>query len=352
MSQPPQFMFFCGTIPLEHEVDVFKALADIGGERLRRVPDGELGDRKMWVIGQYSVLTACPALELGPYPAEGLTRRTCYQIPLRLRAGRKDSDIAFTDLGYARHALASYGLFRAMKQAGQIPSQWRLQVNLPTPMDVMPMIEQSTKAIAEKAYKQALLAELDAIQRGIPHSELALTWDVVHAVLTWEDPTNKYIIQFFDNPKDDFLHGLVELGKAVPRDVELGYHLCYGSQDHKHALEPRNLSACVALTNGIAEHLDRPIDYVHMPVPRDRTDDDFFRPLAQLNRKQVGEIYLGLVHYTDGLEGARRRIGVARRYLPEFGIAAECGFGRRPSHQDVMKLIQLHTDIIDDARAH
>jgi hypothetical protein len=94
------------------------------------------------------------------------------------------------------------------------------------------MIEASAKAAAEKAYRKALLAELEEIQRRIPHSELAITWDVVHAVLTWEDPSNKYITQFFTDPKNDFLHTLVELGDAVVGDVELGYHLCYGSQDH------------------------------------------------------------------------------------------------------------------------
>jgi hypothetical protein len=61
MNANPAHMFFCGSIPLEHEVDVFTTLAEIGGERLRRVPDGELGDRKMWVIGQYPVLAASPA---------------------------------------------------------------------------------------------------------------------------------------------------------------------------------------------------------------------------------------------------------------------------------------------------
>jgi hypothetical protein len=350
MNANPAHMFFCGSIPLEHEVDVFNALAEIGGDRLRRVPDGELGDRKMWVIGQHAVLAACPALQFGPYPADGLTRRTCYQIPLRLRPDKTENDIVFQDLGYARHAFSSYGLFREMKKAGKIPPQWRLQVNLPTPSDVMPMIEASTKAVAEKAYKKALLAEVDEIQRHIPHQELAITWDVVHAVLTWEDPSNKYITQFFADPKSDFLRSLVELGAAVSSDVELGYHLCYGSQDHKHALEPRDLSACVTITNAVAAKLDRRIDYVHMPVPRERTDDDFFKPLGQLDCNRLGEVYLGLVHYTDGVEGARRRINAAERYLSEFGVATECGFGRRPSHQDVMRLIKLHADIIDDAR--
>jgi hypothetical protein len=211
----------------------------------------------------------------------------------------------------------------------------------------MPMIEASTKAAAEKAYRKALLSELEEIQRQIPHNELAITWDVVQAVLTWEDPENKYIKQFFADPKADFLHSLVELGQAVAPDVELGFHLCYGSQDHKHALEPHDLTACATITNEIAAKLDRRIDYVHMPVPRERTDDAYFKPLALLDRKRIGEVYLGLVHYTDGVEGARRRIEGAEKYLPEFGIAAECGFGRRPTHQDVMRLIKLHADIVD-----
>src|SRR5262249_27184147 len=100
------------------------------------------------------------------------------------------------------------------------------------------------------------------------------------------------------------------------------------------ALEPRDLTACVTISNAVAARLGRRIDYVHMPVPRERSDDDYFKPLAQLDRKRIGEAYLGLVHYTDGVEGARRRISAAEKYLPEFGIAAECGFGRRPSHQD------------------
>ncbi len=349
MSANPAYMFFCGTIPLEREVDVFTVLAEVGGERLRRVPDGELGDRKRWAIGQYSVLAASPALQFGPFPADGLTRRTYYQIPLQLRPDKTASDIVFADLGYARYAASSYGLFRELKKAGKIPRSWRLQVNLPTPSDLMPMIEASTKPAAEKAYRKALLSELGEIQRQIPHQELAITWDVVQAVLTWEDPENKYVTQFFLDPKNDFLRSLAELGQAVAPDVELGYHLCYGSQNHKHALEPRDLTACVTISNEVAAKLNRRIDYVHMPVPRERTDDAYFEPLGLLDRRRIGEVYLGLVHYTDGVEGARRRIAAAQRYLPEFGIAAECGFGRRPAHQDLMRLIKLHADIIDAA---
>jgi hypothetical protein len=146
------------------------------------------------------------------------------------------------------------------------------------------------------------------------------------------------------------LQGIVErfvrLGNAVSPGVELGFHLCYGSQDHKHALDPRDLGACVKLANAIAKGLRRPVDYVHMPVPRKRDDDSYFAPLGALDRSRVQNVYLGLLHYSDGVEGARRRMATAERHLAHFGIATECGFGRRPSHQDIRQLIALHAAAI------
>lgn len=345
MSNVNRDIFFVGTIPLEHEVDVFKALAELGGQRLKRIPDGELGNRKMWVIGQYPILASSSALEPGAYPEDGLTRRTCYQIPVQLKKGAKESDIVFDDLGYWRYAVSSYSLFKKMKEAGKLPKHIRLQVNLPTPSDVMPMVEPQSRPAVEEAYKRAMLNELKKIQRDIPNDELSITWDVVQGVLVWEDPSNKYVTQYFGDAKQGYLTRLVELGAAVANDVELGYHLCYGSQDHKHAVEPRDLSACVDLINAIAQKLGRKIAYVHMPVPRDRSDDAYFEPLKRLDGERIGETYLGLVHYTDGVEGACKRIKAAEKYLPSFGIATECGFGRRPSHQDVHKLIELHGQI-------
>ena len=52
------------------------------------------------------------------------------------------------------------------------------------------------------------------------------------------------------------------------------------------------------------------------------------------------ELCLGLVHYTDGVEGSRKRLATARKFAPNFSIATECGFGRRdrlfePAFDDV-----------------
>jgi hypothetical protein len=45
------------------------------------------------------------------------------------------------------------------------------------------------------------------------------------------------------------------------------------------------------------------------------------------------ELYLSVVHVTDGLSGTLARIESAKRHAPDFGIAAECGIsrGRNPN---------------------
>lgn len=339
--------YLVGTIPLDHIYQVFNTVAETLGDGIKRVPDGELGDRKMWVSSQYPVLGASPDIEVDGFPQGGVARSTSYEVPLRLKPGAKE--IRFGDLNFARWAITAYGVLKSMKEAGKAPRHWRLQVGLPAPQDVMSLLNPESRAAVESPYEKALLRELAKIQAAIPHDELAITWDAVRVVLVWEDPDNSYVRPWWSETKVGIVERLLRLGNAVAPDVELGYHLCYGSQDHTHAINPRSLAACVQLTNAVGAKLSRRIDYVHMPVPRDRVDDIYFAPLAELDRARAGRVYLGLVHYTDGVAGAKRRIAAAEKYLPDFGIATECGFGRRPSHQDVRKLIALHADILNAA---
>ena len=48
-----------------------------------------------------------------------------------------------------------------------------------------------------------------------------------------------------------------------------------------------------------------------------------FAPLRDLHLHPETELYLGLVHYTDGVEGARKRIETARR----FAFTRVCSHG-------------------------
>ncbi len=53
------------------------------------------------------------------------------------------------------------------------------------------------------------------------------------------------------------------------------------------------------------------------------------------------ELVLGPVHLADGAAGARRRLAAARRFVADYGITAECGFGRcEPA--TLADLLQIH----------
>jgi hypothetical protein len=81
-----------------------------------------------------------------------------------------------------------------------------------------------------------------------------------------------------------------------------------------------------------------------MPVPIDRDDAAYFAPLRDLRTPPSTCVYLGLVHAQDGTEGASRRIESAAGMLPWFGIATECGLGRR-APETLPGLLELHARV-------
>jgi hypothetical protein len=193
-------------------------------------------------------------------------------------------------------------------------------------------------------YAAAMEAELHAILGRIPHTELAIQWDVAVEMAVWEG--------LFPRPPGDWqegiIGGLAALGALVPAPVELGYHLCYGDRNHKHFAQPKDASNLAELGSRVLAKLTRAPAWVHVPVPRDRDDEAYFEPLTRLasaiSNAGATKLFLGLVHFTDGVEGARRRMATAERFVPSFGIATECGFGRRePS--TVMELLRLHATL-------
>ena len=137
---------------------------------------------------------------------------------------------------------------------------------------------------------------------------------------------------------------------SVPGSAEVGIHLCYGDPGHKHIVEPKDATVLAALANGIVEAAGRAPDWFHMPVPKQRHDAAFFEPLKHLRLPPETRLFLGLVHGTDQEEGARRRIAAAREAVPSFGIATECGFGRRPP-DTVLPLLELHRRVASEIAA-
>ena len=167
------------------------------------------------------------------------------------------------------------------------------------------------------------LARLRAIVEAVPARDLAIQFDVCQEILAFED--------YFPGRPPDYksvmFATLGRLGDAVPPLVELGFHLCYGSPADEHLVQPRDAAILVEMMNGIAATVRRHVDYMHIPVPKGRDDDAYFAPLRDWRRRDGTRLYIGLIHHDDEA-GDARRIAAAKRVVPEFGIASECGWGR------------------------
>ncbi len=332
-----------GSIGLDTVDDVFSTVGELLGPHLRRVPDGEVGGRRLWISWQYALLRSNAHLRPDPTGAVRPTNR----FPLLVLAeGAKPSDVRFGELGYAREARASYLDFVAARDKGELPKGIRFQVCLPTPFAVVGSIVLNKDLPAvEVAYEKAMIAEVAALCRHIPHKDLCIQWDVCNEMCIW-DGQKTDAVPHANEPHDRILARLERLCAAVPADVELGIHLCYGDFGATHFVEPKDAAKLVEFANALSKAIAHPLAYIHMPVPMSRNDDTFHKPLRDLKLKDGTELYLGVVHAGDGVEGARARIAAARRYVPKFGIATECGMARARSVDTVHKLLKIHSDVL------
>jgi hypothetical protein len=331
----PRPILLVGSIPLASAEDVFKAVAAELGPLVARISDGETGDRSMWIVCQGEPIKKSSGLEVGGERVlQGGIRNPRYKI----KQGLTPDDVRFARLGYADNALSSYGVFKGLKSAGQISASEKFQVCVPTPLSVVYafFIAEEVRRVWP-VYEKALLAEIDEILAKIPHAELAIQLDIATEVHSFiEDEALKGLYPF-----EELLESFSRFCNRIPADVELGVHLCYGDPGHKHVREPVDMARMVEIHNRLALKLHRPMTWIHMPVPRDRDDDAYFAPLRQILLHDDTELYLGLIHLTDGIEGARRRAAAAKRVVSDFGVATECGFGRRPP-QTIPDLLRLH----------
>lgn len=334
-----------GSVPLADAREVFTAVGAALGPRLKRIPDGETAERSDWITWLEPVFADNPALEksdeLFRIHATGTAR-----IRYRLKPGKSVRDVSFGNLFYADIAKASYAEFAALKAQGKIPKDVRFQIDLvPAHSVIWLFLQDDLHQPLDPIYNDALKREIDKIAADLPHGEIAIQFDVASAVFArlQRNEPNAY-------GKDRaemlarFSSILTDLAEHVPADIELLFHFCYGDSNHKHVVEPRDMADMVDVANRLSVDIKRPIELIHMPVPRDRSDDAYFAPLEDLRLKSETELCLGLVHYTDGIAGTRQRLTAAERHVKDFSVATECGFGRRDP-KTVPELLRIHAEI-------
>jgi methionine synthase II (cobalamin-independent) len=337
-ASAPEHVHLVGSIGLDSVAEVFRTVGRTLGRRLRRVPDGEIGGRRLWVSWQYPLFRANPFLAV----TEIARPRTGF-LELRLAGGVRGEDVVFGELGYAREARASYMDFVRAQELGELPANVRFQVCLPTPFAVVNSFCTVADAPAiEQAYEKAMLDEIAMLSAEIPHDKLCIQWDVCIEMVFWDGQEYRGRTQRADVSKEEILARMQRICAPIPADIELGIHLCYGDFEAKHFIEPRDGGKMVEFANALAKSIEHPLAFIHMPVPVERSDDGFFEPFSDLRLDPKTELYLGLVHAKDGAEGTRKRIETASKHVSRFGIACECGIARARRPELVHTLLAIH----------
>lgn len=344
-------LMLVGSIPYDTVEQVFDNFGGGLGERLAAMPDGEVGPRRHWISKvHYQVMAGHPEFEILRRPAyENGAERLNPRGPgdswlFKVKDGI--DQVRFGDpgwrLGYARDALNSYFVFKTKRDKGELPAHLRFQVSIPSINSVIaPRVfpEPGDLDRIKPGYLDAVEAELRTIVNAIPAEDLAIQWDCAtelmdaYGALEGFDPATmaaRNIEQF------------QRLCPLIPEYAGLGFHLCFGTLGGWPRFVPDDLSGAVTMANLLAAEAGRRVDWLHLPV-LDTSDETFFAPLADLEPNGA-RIYLGLIHNMDGIA---ERIAAARKYLPDFGLAAFCGFGREATEtlpdvlQDHLKAAEI-----------
>jgi hypothetical protein len=323
-------LLLVGSIPLDTPREVFETFGAPLGRYLFSMPDGEVGPR--------------------PAPDQDGVER---QFPRNaadawwFRVKEGVTQVRFGDpgwrLGFARDAINSYFVFSVLKEKGILPPHLRFQVSIPMVNSTLPPRLFPNVTDLEKirpGYEAATRAEIATIVDKIPAKELAIQWDCSTEV---QDSYGDIPGFPLEGAIERNLTEVRNLSPHIPSDVALGYHFCFGTLGGWPRFQPDDLGQAVRLANGFVAASGRRVDWIHIPV-LDRSDDAFFAPLKEL-KPQGARVYLGAIHNMARLKA---RLAAARRYLPEFGLAAYCGFGRLPA-SELPRVLADHLDAVETA---
>ena len=348
---PADHVHFNGSVNLADAESVMREIAARVPSGLRRIPDGETGDRGNWIFFQlqkFLQLTwLVTARSMGEEDGE------YEQLPLlRLAEGVDPAQVTWPDIGYAEAYLASYRVFAQLRADGVIPAGVRFQVEYPTPLaSIGAYIVPEQQQVLLPSYERAMFADLDRLLATIPTDEVAVQWDVAVEFGVLEEAFAPGGAQAFDA----IVAALARCVDQVPAAIPVGLHLCYGDYGHEHFMQPASLALQVRVVNAVTAGAARPVSFVSFTVPQNQREEGYFAPLAGLAADPDTELNFALVPYhpAEQEEGTTadqvRLIDAALAASPggprAWGICTECGMGR-VDRGDVPALLDLHQEII------
>jgi hypothetical protein len=348
---PPSSVHFNGSVNLPDAETVMREISSRIPTGVRRMTDGETGERNYWISFQTRKFEQMPEFEL---VTSGKAYETAPDAPdmplLRLAKGASAETIDWPNLGYADEYATSFATFDGLQEAGTIPAGVRMQLQYPTPLASMAgtIAPEDLPAVAP-AYEQALFADLDTLLDRLPHDRIAVQWDIAVELGALEGAMGVTM------PMEQIAPGIVRCLERVPADVPVGLHLCYGDYGHQHWKQPESLRMQVDLANAVTSAAQRRLDFVSFTVPQDRDDRAYFEPLRDLTTGSETELDFALVPYhpadqapdatTRQIEHIDTALAASAGGAREWGICTECGMGRVDATA-VPELLDLHREIL------
>jgi hypothetical protein len=343
-------LLLVGSLPADSTEAAFRTSADLFGDMVFALPDGEPGPRAAWVgYERERLVRPHPDVETVAVTESptGIPRHA-YETPVfRIREGA--TELHWDTWPRIDEALDSYRQFTALRDEGAIPGHLRFQVCLPFPSSALNGFKADFAAdypVAERGFEDLVGRELRRLLSEIPAADLAIQWDVCYEVLDLEG----VLAWTSEGAWERFAGPVSRLTPQIPEDVLVGYHLCYGTFPEWPMYEARDLGLLVRMANHAVAHSERPVDWVHMAGPRylRSEDESYFRPLTELDAGEA-RVFLGIVLPIDGVSGLKRRHATASRFLDDFGVAMYCGFGRQPG-SDGMETMREHARVVSTVR--
>ena len=343
-------LLLVGSLPAASTEEALRSAAALFGDMVFALPDGETGPRAAWAGYERERLVR-------PHPDVETVRETesptgvprhAYETPVfGIRPGV--TELRWDTWPRIDDAIASYGVFRKLRDEGVIPGGLRFQVGLPFPESALSGFKADFAAdypVAERGFEELVARELRRLTTAIPPADLAIQWDMAYevqdleGVLAW---TSEGAWERFAGP-------VTRLTRLIPAEVLVGYHLCYGTFPEWPMYEARDMALLVRMANFAAANSGRTVDWLHLAGPRYLRSEDrsFFRPLIDLEPRDA-RVFLGIVLPIDGVPGLRRRHATASRYMSGFGVAMYCGFGRQPG-ADGAETMREHRDTVRSLR--
>lgn len=234
-----------GSVPLPDAESVFRQCMAVCPDRLKRVPDGETGNRQMFTTFQAQVFGAYPPM-LNEFIHNAPINDRQF-TPEQIEEGIEVLKNAGIQTGYDDAALESYAKFRKLREQGIIPQGVRFQVCLPTVANViLPFIQRAFLPQVELLYEEALFRAIRRIQDEISHEDLAIQVDVACDTAFWEATNPETVkentgLEWFKpwwagDVKNYHTEYLLRWIAQIDQNVEFGIHNCYG-KSHPNAID-------------------------------------------------------------------------------------------------------------------